>query len=100
MFPYAYKELKLGSIVGMPIPGTGTAVWWKTMIDKNFYFGIPQIGIIANNGKYLENQELTPDFIVENKPEKVSIGTDEQLEKAVEILLKQIDSEKSSSKQQ
>jgi len=88
MFPLLYKTLGIGELVGMPVPGTGTAVWWKTQMDKTIYFGIPQVGVMDRQGKYLENQQLEPDHKVNNDPESVAKGKDLQLEKAVEVLLK------------
>ncbi len=89
LFPYTYRELKLGKIVGMPVAGTATAVWWPLLLDESLYFGIPQIGIIANDGKYLENNELVPDFVVPMLPNNIIEGRDPQLEKAVQVLLEE-----------
>lgn len=86
-FPYAYQYLKLGKLVGMPVPGTMTAVWWETLQDKSLYFGIPQVGIKDMKGDYIENQQIEPDIRVENKLEMVTKGKDQQLQKAVEHLL-------------
>ena len=52
------------------------------------YFGIPQVGTIGNDGKYLENNQLEPDITVENTPEDCASGYDRQLLKAVEELSK------------
>lgn len=91
-FPYAYRALGIGKIVGMPVPGTMTAVWWETLQDNTLYFGIPQIGTRDQNGNYLENQQLEPDYKVPNLPETVITGTDSQLKKAVEVLLREVES--------
>jgi tricorn protease len=88
-FPYAYRALGIGKIVGMPVPGTATAVWWETLQDKSLYFGIPEVGVLDRNGKYLEGQQLVPDYVVSNDPGSLSQGRDLQLEKAVEVLMKQ-----------
>lgn len=90
MFPYAYKALGIGKLVGMPVPGTGTAVWWEILQDSTIYFGIPQIGMLGNDGKYLENHQLNPDYLVKNDPESSAKGKDKQLEKAVQLLLEEI----------
>ncbi|MEM6298326.1 MAG: S41 family peptidase [Bacteroidota bacterium] len=90
-FPYVYQTLEIGKIVGMPVPGTMTAVWWETLQDNSLYFGIPQVGAKARNGKYLENQQLEPDVKVNNTYDKVLQDEDEQLQKAVEVLLKDIE---------
>jgi len=89
MFPLIYKKLGLGQLVGMPVPGTGTAVWWETQQDKTVYFGIPQVGIKDSDGQFLENFQLLPDHMVSNDPETVAQGRDLQLEKAVEVLTAQ-----------
>lgn len=89
-FPFVYKTLGIGKVVGSPVPGTATAVWWETLQDPTLYFGIPQVGIVDKNGNYLENNQLTPDVVVYNTPESLAQGKDLQLEKAVETLLKEI----------
>ena len=88
--PYTYQTLKLGDIVGAPIPGTMTAVWWETQIDPTLVFGIPQVTNASVDGTPLENQQLTPDVIIYNSPAAVEVGTDAQLEGAVRHLLQQI----------
>jgi C-terminal processing protease CtpA/Prc len=64
-------------------------VWWETQIDPTLVFGIPQVGMVALDGKYLENTQLEPDVKVNNQPELVAKGRDQQLEKAVEELRKE-----------
>lgn len=88
MFPYTYKALGIGKLVGMPVPGTGTAVWWERL-QNGMVFGIPQVGMVDVNGDYLENKQLEPDIKVANDPEKVIKGEDQQLAAAVEELLKE-----------
>lgn len=88
-FPWAYKELGLGKLIGMPVPGTMTAVWWETMIN-NVTFGIPQVGMKDNQGRILENMQLEPDIKVSNDPASAMQGRDLQVEAAVKDLLKQI----------
>ena len=92
-FPYGYKTLGIGKLVGMPVPGTMTSVWWETLLDPTVYFGIPQVGKYDMEGHYLENQQLEPDVKIRNTPEKLRDGVDEQLAKAVEVLLQDIDAE-------
>ncbi len=87
-FPWLYKELKIGKLIGTPIPGTMTAVWWESQIDSSIVFGIPQVAVKDMRGQYLENQELQPDIEVFNDPASTLAGKDLQLERAVEELLK------------
>jgi tricorn protease len=53
-------------------------------------FGIPQVGLVTEDGKYLENLDLVPDIEVRNDPESVNKGEDRQTQKAVEVLLQQL----------
>lgn len=88
--PYTYKALGIGPVVGAPVPGTMTAVWWETQIDPSIVFGIPQVTSVDMNGNVLENQELQPDVEVYNTPAEIVSGNDLQIRAAVETLLKKI----------
>ena len=87
-FPWVYKELKIGPLVGAPVAGTMTAVWWETLMDRSLVFGIPQVGCRDLRGVYGENTTLQPDIEVYNTPEDLVNGYDRQLEKAVRTLMK------------
>ena len=86
MFPYVYKTLGIGQLIGMPVPGTGTAVWWENL-QNGIVFGIPQVGMVDTEGDLLENKQLEPDIKVPNDPGKIIMGFDQQLEAAVKALL-------------
>ena len=94
-FPYVYKTLGIGKLIGAPVPGTMTAVWWENQIDPSIVFGIPQVGALGvKEGRYLENMQIEPDILVYNDPASVLRGEDRQLEAAVKEMLKTIDSNK------
>ena len=93
-FPWVYKELKIGKLIGAPVPGTMTAVWWERQIDPTIVFGIPQVGCMDMRGQYMENKQLEPDIKVYNSPEKSLKGEDEQLAAAVKEMLKEADAQK------
>jgi C-terminal processing protease CtpA/Prc len=94
IFPYAYKSLGIGKTIGMPVPGTGTAVWWETQIDPTLVFGIPMIATIGKEGRPTENLQLEPDIKVPNDYKSVLAGKDPQLERAVKEMLDEIKKEK------
>lgn len=89
-FPMVYKTLGIGKLIGTPVAGTMTAVWWETMIDNTMVFGIPQVGCMTLDGKYAENTQLNPDITVYNTPEDFLNGNDRQLKAAIEEMMKQI----------
>ena len=90
-FPYAYRAKKIGKLIGMPVPGTSTSVWWETQIDPTMVFGIPMIGNYGvKEQRALENFQLEPDIKV-TLPYKAFInGKDTQIEAAVKEMLKTI----------
>ncbi len=89
LFPVAYKIKDGGQTLGMPVPGTGTFVWWETQIDPTVYFGIPMGGWRPIGEPFLENNQLEPDIKVMNEPGVMAEGRDQQLEEAVKVLLQE-----------
>jgi len=85
--PWVYQTLGIGKVIGAPVPGTMTAVWWETQIDPTIVFGIPQVTSRDMQGNVLENRQLNPDIVVYNSPERVAAGYDDQIIRAVEYLL-------------
>lgn len=97
-FPYTYNALGIGEMVGMPVPGTMTAVWWEMSLSGDMRVGVPQVGMKNMQGEYLENNQTEPDYLVKNDPESTAKGQDKQIEKAVEVMLKQLDGIKKKDK--
>ena len=85
--PFVYQTLGIGDVVGAPIPGTMTAVWWETQIDPSLYFGIPQVTSVDMQGNVLENHQLNPDVLIYNNHADELSGNDAQLAGAVKHLL-------------
>jgi tricorn protease len=90
LFPYAYKSLDIGKLIGMPVPGTGTAVWWEAQIDPTLVFGIPMVATIGKENRPTENLQLEPDIKVANDFKAILSGKDQQLERAVQEMLNEI----------
>jgi tricorn protease len=88
LFPVAYKLKNTGKTLGMPVPGTGTFVWWEAQIDPTLVFGIPMGGWRTPDGKFCENNQMEPDIRVTNEPGILSSGRDQQIEEAVKELMK------------
>lgn len=90
IFPYVYRDNGIGKLIGMPVPGTGTAVWWETQIDPTIVFGIPMIATIGKENRPTENLQLEPDMKVPLPYEDFLNGKDTQIEAAVKEMLKTI----------
>jgi len=76
-FPWVYTELEIGDTIGMPVPGTATAVWWERLHTGDLVFGIPQVGIKGpSDSFFLENQQLEPTHKVSIDPESAAKGVE------------------------
>jgi Tol biopolymer transport system component/C-terminal processing protease CtpA/Prc len=88
-FACGYTDLKIGKTVGMPTPGTCSFAGWESLSNGVRWGAVP---ISAKNkaGEWLENNETRPQFEIKNMPGKIDKGIDQQLTKAVEELLKEV----------
>ncbi|WP_296700420.1 S41 family peptidase [Algoriphagus sp.] len=88
-FASGYTDLEIGKTVGMPTPGTCSFAGWEGLPDGGRWGAVP---ISAKNkaGEWMENNETRPQFEIKNMPGKIVQGIDEQLLKAVEELLKDV----------
>ncbi|HDZ8907759.1 TPA: PD40 domain-containing protein, partial [Aeromonas dhakensis] len=90
-FPQYYRTLKVGPIVGEPVPGTGTMVYGHTSrLIPGLAYGIPTLGLRNPDGTLYENQELIPDVQVALTPADMVAGRDPQLAAAVQAALAQL----------
>jgi len=88
LFPLAYRLKRIGLLVGMPVPGTGTFVWWENQIDPSLRFGIPMGCWQTPDAKCAENVQTEPDIRIPNEPAIMSSGRDQQIEATVKELMK------------
>ena len=89
MMGAGFKELKLGKIVG-----TETYRWiiftsGKSLVDGSYY-RLPSWGCYSLDMKDLEKTGVKPDIYIKNTLKDRLEGKDPQLDKAIEIILKQL----------
>jgi C-terminal processing protease CtpA/Prc len=89
-FSYGYQNLQIGKLVGMPVPGTCTWAGWEQLQDGSIRWGVPPVGVKNMKGRYLENSPTEPDIKVMNEYDIMSKGKDQQLEAAINALLKEL----------
>lgn len=92
LFPWSFKATKIGTVIGTrtwggivgisgPLPymdGTDIRVPFFTNFD-------------AKTGQWIvENHGVDPDILIDNDPIKEQMGEDEQLNKAIEVVLEQL----------
>ncbi len=86
-FACGYTDLNIGKTVGMPVPGTCSFAGWE-LLPNGVRWGAVPISVKNKAGEWLENNETAPMFQIKNEPGIISKGRDQQLEKAIEELLK------------
>jgi tricorn protease len=91
IFPMGWKALGLGPVVGTPTYGAVIGTNDLPLIDGTM-FRVPGSGWFDLSGRNLENWGIEPDIRVDTIPEDGARGIDRQLEKAIEVLLGQIES--------
>ncbi len=89
IFPWGFKALQLGRIVGTPTFGAVIGTNDVTLIDGTG-FRIPGTGWYRMDGRNLENEPVQPDLLVEPVPEENLRGRDAQLEAGVEECLRML----------
>ena len=88
IFPQGYRDLGIGPLVGEPVAGTGTFVWWvPSPIVPRLTYGLPQVPLHRIDGTRLENTDVLPDLAVPSDPAAWAEGRDPQLDAAVDRLL-------------
>ncbi|RBW62458.1 MdsD protein [Tenacibaculum sp. E3R01] len=90
IFSHAFKNLGLGKLVGQPTFGAVISTGGRGL--QNGFIRMPfRAWYVKDSGKNMENEApATPDFLIKNFPGWKSRGEDEQLKKAVEVLLNDI----------
>jgi len=91
-FACGYTDLKIGKTVGMPVPGTCSFAGWERLPDGSVW-GVVPVSAKDKSGNWMENNQTEPTIKVKNMPGKIDKGIDQQLERAVEELMKDIKSE-------
>ncbi len=89
IFPFIFKELKLGKVIGMPTSGSVIGTGQKTFMDGSS-MRMPKNGWYSLDGMNLEGNGVQPDIFVDPTPQQIIDEDDVQLERAIEEILKEI----------
>ena len=90
IFPHLMKELGLGTIMGEPTGGNVIGTYDFTLLDGSS-FRLPARGWWLLNGQNMEGNGAVPDVLVPFDPGQGRLGKDNQLEAAVDFLLKKLE---------
>ena len=82
IFPWGFKALGLGTVIGMPTFGAVIGTHDVELIDGTG-FRIPSTGWFRLDHRSLENDAVQPDILVPDVPEENQRGRDAQIEAGV-----------------
>jgi tricorn protease len=90
-FTYFFKYYKLGPVIGMRTWGGVRGIRGEIPLMDGGYVTRPEFSLYGLDSHWLiENHGVQPDIVVDNTPDKVMAGHDPQLEKAIELVTKEI----------
>ncbi|MGB7824034.1 MAG: PDZ domain-containing protein, partial [Candidatus Sulfotelmatobacter sp.] len=90
-FSYFFKVYKLGPLIGERTWGGVRGIRGEIPLIDGGYITRPEFSLYGLDSKWLiENRGVAPDIEVDNRPDLVRDGHDPQLEKAIELVMKEI----------
>ena len=92
LLPWMFRKLKMGTIVGRRTWGGLVGVLGYPVLMDGGNITAPNLAIWSPEGGWVvENEGVPPDIEVEQTPADVIAGRDPQLDKAIEIVLQELD---------
>jgi len=92
LFPYRFRFHKLGKIIGVRSWGGVVGIRGTLPFVDGAYLNRPEFAHYASDGSgwIIEGHGVDPDITVDNDPALEFMGTDQQLDKAIEVILEEI----------
>ncbi len=91
LFPYQFKKLKMGTVIGVRTWGGVVGIRGSLPFIDGGDLRRPEFAPFDENGNWvIEGYGVDPDIRVDNDPAKEYAGEDQQLNKAIEIILEQL----------
>ena len=90
--PLFFRRRGLGKLVGKRTWGGLIGIYDYPVLMDGGFFTSPRLAIYSPDGEWeVENEGVAPDIEVEQTPKQVIAGHDPQLEKAVEVVLAELE---------
>jgi tricorn protease len=91
MLPWMFRKFELGKLVGKRTWGGLVGMLGFPPLMDGGYVTAPNLAIWTEDGFIVENVGVPPDIEVEQLPAEVIQGKDPQLEKAIEVILEELE---------
>jgi|AntAceMinimDraft_17_1070374.scaffolds.fasta_scaffold00250_3 tricorn protease len=92
LFPYSFKKHKIGKVIGTRTWGAVTGIRGSLPFVDGGSLYKPEFGTYSSDTSkwIIEGYGVDPDIIVVNDPAKEYAGEDQQLNKAIEVILEEL----------
>lgn len=91
LLPWMFRKLEIGTLVGRRTWGGLVGILGFPILMDGGNITAPNLAIWTEDGFVVENEGVPPDVEVEQTPAETIAGRDPQLEKAIEIVMKQLE---------
>jgi tricorn protease len=98
LFPYRFRKHNLGKLIGKRSWGGVVGIRGSLPLLDGGELNKPEFAKYDTDGKgwIIEGHGVDPDIVVENDPAKEYIGIDEQLNKAIEVIMEELKTKEKS----
>ena len=90
LLPWMFRKLEMGTLIGRPTWGGLVGILGYPVLMDGGVITAPNLAIWTDEGFIVENTGVAPDIEVEQTPADVLAGRDPQLDKAIEVVMKQL----------
>ncbi len=91
LFPYQFKKLKMGTLIGVRSWGGVVGIRGSMPFIDGGDLRRPEFAPFDEDGNWaIEGHGVDPDIVIDNDPAKEYAGEDQQLNKAIEVILEQM----------
>ncbi|NOY49858.1 MAG: protease [Chlorobi bacterium] len=91
LFPYQFKKMKMGTLIGVRSWGGVVGIRGSLPFIDGGDLRKPEFAPLDVDGHWvIEGHGVDPDIVVDNDPAKEYAGEDQQLNKAIEVILEQL----------
>jgi tricorn protease len=98
LFTYRFKQYQLGKVVGKRTWGGVIGIRGSLPLLDGSFLNKPEFSRYGIDGKswIIEGQGVEPDIVVDNDPAQEYTGIDQQLNKAIEVILEELKTKEKS----
>jgi tricorn protease len=91
LLPWMFRKFNMGTMIGKRTWGGLVGIGDYPVLMDGGFITSPNLGLWAETGWICENEGVAPDIDIEQLPQEVAQGKDPQLDKAIEVIMQQLE---------